>query len=273
MVDDEVMALTRGFGGRVGIAAENLATGDRVSLHADEVFPTASAIKVFVLGALFEGAAAGRIALDERCSLSHAARTLGSGVLVHLSPGLEPTWSDLATLMMMVSDNLATNLLVDRIGIDAINAHIVAAGLERTALNGRIDFSRLAADKTALGVATPADFVRYFAGLRRGELLDAAHAERMLDVLRIQKYIEPLRRMLPADPYAREFGDPDPVWVASKTGSLSGLRCEAGLVHTPRAEWAIAVMTRDVADTRVTSDNDAVRLIADLSRAVYDAWG
>ena len=273
MVDDEVMALTRGFGGRVGIAAENLATGDRVSLHADEVFPTASAIKIFVLGALLEGAAAGKVDLAERCALSHQARTLGSGVLVHLSPGLEPTWSDLATLMMMVSDNLATNLLVDRIGIAAINSHIRSAGLEQSALKGRVDFSRLAVDKTALGISTPAEFVRYFVGLRRAQVLDATCSERMFDLMRVQKYIEPLRRNLPADPYAREFGDAEPVWVASKTGSLSGVRCEAGLVHTPRAEWAIAVMTRDVADTRVTSDNDAVRLIADLSRAVYDAWG
>jgi hypothetical protein len=89
------------------------------------------------------------------------------------------------------------------------------------------------------------------------------------------------------DPYAREFGEPQLVWVASKTGSLDGVRAEVGLVHSgkaPRVEvtraalvpassvWALSVMTRDVADDRVTSDNDAVLLIAKLSRAIFDAW-
>ncbi len=91
-------------------------------------------------------------------------------------------------------------------------------------------------------------------------------------MLRIQKYIEPLRRELPADPYAREFGEPEPVWVASKTGSLSGIRVDAGLVHTPRGEWAIAVMTKNGTDRRVTSDSEGVRLIARVSRVVFDAW-
>lgn len=264
--------LCQGFAGVAGVAAEHLPSGERVELRAEESFPTASAIKVFVLHTLFAKAAAGELSLEERRTLPRE-RTLGSGVLLHLATGLSPTLGDLATLMMMVSDNLATNLLIDELGVDAVNAQIRAAGLEHTALRGRIDFSRLSSDKTALGVSTPADFVRYFARLRRGELLDATSAERLLDVMRVQKYIEPLRRQLPADPYAREFGEPEPVWVASKTGSLSGVRCEAGLVHTPKAEWAIAVMTRDVRDTRVTSDNEALRLISGVSRAVYDAWG
>ncbi|MCC6898868.1 MAG: serine hydrolase [Polyangiaceae bacterium] len=268
----ELAPLTHGFAGVVGVAAENLVTGARVELRASETFPTASAIKIFVLYALWCEAADGKIDLTERHAVPERARTLGSGVLLHLAPGLEPTWADLATLMMMLSDNLATNLLIDRLGVDTVNARIRQAGLEHTQLNGRVDFTRLAADKSALGASTPADLVHFFVRLRQGALLDDDDAERLLDVMRIQKYIEPLRRNLPADPYAREFGDPEPVWVASKTGSLSGVRCEAGLVHTPKAEWAIAVMTRDVRDPRVSSDNDAVRLIAEISGAVYDAW-
>ncbi|MCE7891949.1 MAG: serine hydrolase [Sorangiineae bacterium PRO1] len=264
--------LCRRFAGVAGFAALHLDSGESLGIRAEESFPTASAIKVFVLHTLFAKAAAGELSLEERRTLP-SERTLGSGVLLHLGPGLAPSLGDLATLMMMVSDNLATNLLIDELGVAAINAQIRAAGLGHTSLRGRIDFSRLSSDKTALGVSTPADLARYFARLRKGELLGSPWAERLLDVMRIQKYIEPLRRQLPADPYAREFGEPEPVWVASKTGSLSGVRSEAGLVHTPKAEWSIAVMTRDVRDTRVTSDNEALRLIAEVSRAVYDAWG
>ena len=269
---EDVETLLSRFSGTAGLCAERLGSAERVAIRADEPFPTASAIKPFILLALFHAAQTQSLELGERVPLTAAARTLGSGVLLHLDAGLEPTLGDLATLMMMLSDNLATNLLLDRLGTERVNESIREAGLGHTELRGPIDFSRLARDKSALGVSTPAELGRFFARLAQGELLDASWTARMLDVMRIQKYIEPLRRELPADPYAREFGEPEPVWVASKTGSLSGVRCEAGLVHTPKARWAIAVMTKDGSDRRVTSDNEGVLLIARASRLVYDAW-
>lgn len=272
-MNDALSELCARFSGVAGLAGENLTTGERVDVRGNELFPTASAIKIFVLFALLRADASGELSLDERIEIVERAKTLGSGVLVHLDPGFSPTLSDLGTLMMMVSDNAAANLVIDRLGLDAINQAIRAAGLGSTELRGKIDFERLAADKEALGVSTPAELARFFARLRRGELLAPPRAERLLDVMRIQKYIEPLRKELPVDPYAREFSDPEPVWVASKTGSLSGVRCEAGLVHTPRAEWSLAVMTKNGQDDRVTSDNEGWRLISRASRLLYDAWG
>jgi beta-lactamase class A len=264
--------LLEAFSGVAGLAAERLDGAERVTLRGDERFPTASAIKIFVLYGLLQSAAAERVDLGERVEVRPEHLVKGSGALLHLDPGLRPTLGDLATLMMMLSDNTATNLLIERLGVTAINDAVRAAGLAATELVGPVDFTRLARDRNALGVSTPNDFARFFARLGRGELLPAASTERMLDVLRIQKYIEPLRRELPADPYAREFGEPEPVWVASKTGSLAGVRIDAGLVVTPKAGWSIAVMTKNGADARVTSDNEGVLLIAHASRIVYDAW-
>jgi beta-lactamase class A len=269
----ELAALAAGFSGRAGISAIHLGSGETLSVLADELFPTASAIKLFVLYELQLRAARGELDLDQRVPLEESDRVLGSGVLAHLRAGLEPTIGDLGLLMMMVSDNTAANLLIERLGPTAINASIRAAGLSRTQLRGRVDFAALARDKCALGVSTPRELASFIARLRRGELLALDAADRFFDRLRIQKYIEPLRRLLPADPYAREFGDSEAVWVASKTGSLSGVRCECGLVHAPAAEWAIAVMSQDGKDPRVTSDNEGVRLIAEVSRLVFEAWG
>jgi beta-lactamase class A len=271
-LERELAELCNGFSGVAGVAAERLEDGAKLEIRAAETFPTASAIKIFVLYQLFVEAAAGRVDLAERIELASEQKVNGSGVLSHLAPGLAPTLGDLAILMMMLSDNTATNLLIFRLGADAINRAIGALGLRRTRLGGSVDFAALAADKSALGVATPGELARFLARLGKGELFAPPWTERMLDVLRIQKYIEPLRRELPADPYAREFGDAEPVWVASKTGSLSGVRVEAGLVTTPNARWSIAVMTKHGADARVTSDNEGVRLIARVSRLVYDAW-
>jgi len=269
---EELTALAAGHSGVAGIAAENLSTGDRVAVRADDPFPAASSIKVFVLLSLLQQAARGQMDLSQRAELDHGARTLGSGVLLHLDAGLRPTLWDLAVLMMMVSDNTATNLLLDRLGVDAVNESIRSAGLENTRLGGKIDFGRLSQDPSALGVSPPGALCAFYARLARAELLAREQTERMLALLRIQKYIEPLRRDLPADPYAREFGDPEPVWVASKTGSLSGVRCEAGLIHTPVARWSIAVMTKQGTDRRVTSDNEGWRLVSRASRMVFDAW-
>ena len=94
----------------------------------------------------------------------------------------------------------------------------------------------------------------------------------LLDVMRIQKHIEPIRKLLPVDPYAREFGEPEEVWVASKTGGLKGVRCEGGLIHTPRAEWALCVMTKGFDDPPWSPDNSGSQFISEVSRAVYDEW-
>lgn len=265
---DEITALCQAFSGRVGLCTENLATRERIEVRANESFPTASAVKVFVLFALHRS----DLDLGERLEITREQHVLGSGVLSHLAPGLRPTLADLGVLMMMVSDNSATNRLIERLGVERINSAIAEAGLVSTRLYGSIDFSKSGTPEGALGASTPGDFVRFYAALGRGELLDAERTQRVLDVLRIQKYIEPLRRELPADPYAREFGEDEPVWVASKTGSMSGLRAEAGLVHTPKAEWTLAVMTDGGTDARVTSDNEGLRLISRASRVIYDAW-
>lgn len=264
----EVTALCEAFSGRAAVCAENLTTGERVDVRASESFPTASAVKVFVLFTLYRSG----LDLDERVEIQGEHHVLGSGVLSHLSPGIRPTLGDLGTLMMMVSDNTATNRLIARLGVDAINSAISEVGLHATRLFGSIDFSKAGTPEGALGASTPADFVEFYAALASGKLLDSERTERMLDVLRIQKYIEPVRRLLPADPYAREFDEAEPVWVASKTGSMSGLRVEAGLVHTPKAKWTIAVMTNEGKDARVTSDNEGVLLVSRVSRAIYDAW-
>jgi beta-lactamase class A len=271
-LERELKELCSGFSGVAGAHVENMTTREIVSVRGDESFPTASAIKVFVLYCLFRSAEHGDLELDERVTLSDRSRILGSGVLLHLDAGLCPTLRDLGTLMMMVSDNTATNLLIDRLGASVVNRAIRTAGLEHTELRGPVDFTKLAQDKSAFGVSTPSELAGFFANLRRGKLLGPDNTKRVLSVLRIQKYIEPLRRKLPTDPYAGEFGDPEPVWVASKTGSLTGVRCEAGLVHTPKAEWSIAVMTKDGTDTRVTSDNEGWQLVSRVSRLIYDRF-
>ena len=290
-----VMRAVSGFSGDVGVCAIHASSGRRILFHADRMFPAASTVKLFVLVALYQASAQGKLDLERRMEVTNRDRCKGSGVLAHLDDGLRPTLRDLATLMMMVSDNTAANLLIDVIGVERIRDIIEKAGLEHTRFEGPIDFTVFARDQSAMGSSTPLDMARFMMRLYKNELLPAEETARVINVLRIQKYIEPMRRMLPVDPYARELGEPEPVWVASKTGSLDGVRVEVGLVHADghkgkrhksgRATksvasrlgpwgnaWALSVMTNRGSERRVSSENEAVRIIAQVSRAVFDAW-
>ena len=265
-------ALVDRFAGVSGIASLNFETGARVELNASRAFPTASSVKIFILYELIRRAETGEIDLRERLELRSSCHMGGSGLLSCLADGLTPTLLDCATFMMAISDNTATKMLVTHLGATRINEAIEKAGLRDTQLRGKLDLFELRKDRTALGVSTPADFVCFFGRLWRGELLAPDSVDRFLDVMRIQKYIEPMRRLLPVDPYADEAGESRGTWVASKTGSLSGVRCESGIVCSEGTPWALSVMTEGVADKRSTSDNIGVLFIAEVSRIVFEAW-
>lgn len=267
-----VEALCAAFPGTAGMAAENLATGERVAVNAAESFPAASMIKILVLYELIRQCARGQAELTERLVLRREDKTLGSGLLLDFHEGARLTLRDLAVLMMAISDNTATNMLADRLGIHAINTAAREAGMHHTELRGKIDFDRIRESHDNLAVTTPGEFAAFLAALRRNELLPAPQVEQLLGIMRIQKYIEPFRKHLPYNPYGPEFGEPQEVWVASKTGSLKGVRCEGGLIHTPRAEWSLCVMTKDCPDTVWTTDHAGTRFLSEVSREIYQAW-
>jgi beta-lactamase class A len=260
------------FSGQLGIAARHLGTGEELAVHAEASFPTASSIKIAVLIELYRRAQVGELALSERLRYTPGDRTLGSGILSDMDDGLEPTLRDLAVLMMSISDNTATNMLIDRLGKEQINATLRAAGAPRIELRNRIDFDLIRQSNDNLAVGTPADFVRLLAALWEGRILEPKHRDGVLRIMRIQKYIEPIRRYLPFNPYAAEFGEPQELWVASKTGGLSGVRCESGLVGTGDTVYALSVMGKGSTDKTFNSDSEGTLAIATASELVYRYW-
>ncbi|MBI3911389.1 MAG: serine hydrolase [Armatimonadetes bacterium] len=269
----DLAALAEAFSGRAGIAARNLTTGEEAIYNDRERFPTASIIKILILFELFRQHERGSAQLWERVTLRNQDRTQGSGLLVSSDEGLNPTLRDLAVFMMAISDNTATNLLIDRLGRHAINVAIREAGLFDTELRHRIDFDLIRQSNDNLAVGTPRDFCDFLSHLWRGELISAGSVAEMLAIMRIQKYIEPIRRHLPYSPYAEEFGETQRIWIASKTGGLKGVRCEAGLVGVPQATYALCVMTKDCPDPTITCDHEGSHFISAVSRRVFEAWG
>ena len=135
-----------------------------------------------------------------------------------------------------------------------------------------IDFELIRQSNDNLAVGTPAEFVRLLAALWQGRLLDPAHRDGVLEIMRIQKYIEPIRRYLLFNPYAAEFGEPQDLWIASKTGGLSGVRCESGLIGAGDTVYALSVMGKECQDRSLGSDSEGTLAIATASELVYRYW-
>ena len=268
---NKIEDLCNALDGTVGICARSTDGKHEYTRHSTDTYPTASTIKIFILYSLLKNKPLK--SLEERLPITEQNKTSGSGTLMYLDDGLTPTLKDLATLMMMISDNTATNMIMDYLGIDKINEDIKNAGLQNTQLGEKIDFKTLSKDPSLLGTATPEDFVTLLLNIRQGSELSEENETLFWDIMRIQKYIEPLRKHLPCNPYAREYGLSEDVWVASKTGGLDSMRAESGLIHTPKTEWAISVMVKDMPhDINFSSLAQASQLISEISLLFYNEW-
>jgi len=248
----QLEAIVAGFDGVMGLATKDLTSGESFVVNPDMVFPQASAIKIPVLVELFRQAQTGTLKLDEKVDVKKSVMVGGSGVLGRFSDGGSAiSLRDLAVLMIVLSDNTATNILIDRVGMQSVNDLLARNNLRQSRLQRKmIDTESQKAGKENL--STPAEMIWLLGLLHQGKLLDAAHTASVLEILKYSKDT-PLRRSLPAT-----------VELASKTGSLAGVSCESGIVLLAGRPYAIAVMTTYAAPG--TSGSDA---ITEASRVVY----
>ncbi|MFT5505140.1 MAG: beta-lactamase class A [Gammaproteobacteria bacterium] len=200
-IEYSIGKLVNDLSGQVGVCAETLDGSQRSQINSDDVFPTASSIKMYVLFTLLKKVQTKHLSLDDRIDYEDSNRKPGSGVLSHLSAGLRPTLKDLATLMMMISDNTALVMLTSFLGLDTINREISHLGLEKTRMGDWSNFETNYADTLSFGVSTPDEFVSFLLRMRKGKLLPKKLKVIFWGIFRIQKYIEPLRKFLPASPW------------------------------------------------------------------------
>lgn len=242
-----------------------------VAYRAGEPFPAASTIKVFILQALLERVAAGGAVLQEELVLGSSDQALGSGVLKGLAAGRAYTLRDLATLMIVVSDNTATNMVIQRLGVPDINAVARANGWTATRLAGLVARPDLGAvGDDAVATTSARDLADYFARLWAGSLLPRALTELAQGIYRRQLYTEQLGRYLPYDPDTAE-GGVGPV-IASKSGWIRGVRNEAGVVEAGERRYALAIMTKDCPDRRFHLDNRGSLVVSKVSRLLYQRF-
>jgi len=249
----ELQRIASGFDGVLGAGVQDLTTGETIFIQADTLFPQASAIKIPVLLEVYRQAQAGTMKLDERVDIRKAQFAGGSGVLLRFSDGGSAlSIRDLAVLMIVLSDNTATNILMDRAGMAAVNENLRRLGLTQTRVQRRmLDVEAQRADRE--NVSTPGEMVTLLERLYQGKALDAAHTAAALEILKYPKE-NSLRR-----------GIPPGVEVADKPGSVPGVACNSAIVYVPGRPYVISVMTTYGRDAEA-----AGLAITQISRRVYE---
>ncbi len=262
------------FAGTGGVAAKNLGTGEEIRVNADEETGTASTIKVPVLIEVMRQVEAGKIDLETRIADSPETRTPGSGILRDLSAGIPLSVRDVATLMIIVSDNTATNMLIDLVGLDNINATMRDFGFSRTRLVNRIHFPTLGDDVKNLAVTTPGELCAIMEAVATGRILNDASRAEILRIMKMQHYLDNVPRYLPYSPYAEELDKPDNgLRIYNKTGGWTGFRADIALVEWPGTRYTIGVVTDGDTDTRFWAENEGSKVIGRISRLIFDHWG
>ncbi|HEV3340324.1 MAG TPA: serine hydrolase [Pirellulales bacterium] len=254
--------------GHVAVAVQHLETGERFVYHEEEVFPTASLIKFPVLIELYRRAEEGGVDLETRLTLRAEDKVTGSGILTpHFSPGATFTLRDAARMMIAFSDNTATNLVLDKIGIAATGETMQKLGCPNTRLHHKVFLRETTSidpersERYGLGSTTAAEMLPLLGRLHRRELMSREASEAMLAHLKTCEDKQKFPRYLP-----------DGMEVAFKTGSLDAVRTAAGILYTPGGPVALCVLTADNEDRRWTRDNAGDLLCAEIAREVNEAF-
>ena len=262
------------FHGTVSLYAKNLDTGDSVGIRPTEPVRTASTIKLPILLAVFDQVAAGKAKWTEPLTITPQDKVSGSGVIgSEFSDGVQLPLRDVVHLMIVLSDNSATNMVLERFTADAVNAYLDKIGIKTTRSMRKVrgDGTQLKAaegfsaagklpenQKYGLGVSTPRDMVTILEKLEHGEIVSPESSKEILAILKRCQDSTGVRRRLPG------------VSIANKTGALDALRSEVALVYSKGGRIAMAITVDDMPKPDWSPDNPGSLLIADLARTLVD---
>lgn len=247
-LEQRLAAAQAHYSGQYSLAARNLRTGEEILVDEKRSYPTASTLKVPVMVEVFRQVDAGTIDLGERIALAESDITRGSGVLQDLDFGIAPTVHDLAMLMIIISDNTATNMLIDRVGGPArVTETMREMGYPSIEVVNKIDFELMDGDNRKLAVASPWDLMRLEEAIVTGTAASAESCAKMLHIMSRQHYLGQAPRYFAYNPYAEP--EEKVMTIHSKTGSLRGMRADTGVYRlTDGTDIAFAVMNEGCSD-------------------------
>lgn len=267
-LDKLVRAEAAQFRGKISLFAKNLDTGESYELNGDEKVQTASTIKVAVMIATFARVAEGKAKWSDELVLTKEKKVGGAGILSEFADGLRLTLRDAVTLMMVLSDNTATNLVIDVLTADAVNARMESLGLRETRLMRRVFGGGESAEgrkeeskRFGLGRTTAREMVLIMEKLERGEIVSPGVSKEMLELMKREQGTNGIWR--------GQWRVPK----ATKSGALDALRSNVGIIYHPRGRIAMAITCHEMPEVNWTVDNPAMLLMSRLSEIIIEGLG
>jgi len=288
-INNVVTSLVKDFRGVVGVGFKDLETGKEFYFNGDKQFLTASVFKIFVIIELYNQAIRGIVNLDERYTLSETDKVLGSGILQEMQEGLQPTIRDLAKLMMILSDNTATDTIINIVGKENINKTIQEVlGLKNSKVmlttgeilldiagaqdwkTARKNFEEMKINKNGRwatdfrynDITTPKEMVKTLELLYKKEILTSEACEEIINIMKsCQTGGARIKRFLPEN-----------VKVAHKTGTMPGVVNDAGIIFTPKGDYILVVFINRLdyeTQPYVAIGED---LISQISKTIYESF-
>jgi beta-lactamase class A len=255
-LQDQLRAADQQLDGVMGLAVKDLASGEEFFINGDEIMPQASSIKIAVLANLYVQAQQNKLKLLDEYTVRKEDMVPGSDIMLGLTPGTTRlTLRDLATLMVAVSDNSATNVLIDRLGMDNVNTMLNGLGFHATRLRRKM-MDLKAAGEGRENVSTPREMMTLLETIYRGKLLNKEMTEDFLRVLSTHKESALLQ------------GLPDDAVAASKPGELEAVRNDSGIILVKNRPYILCVMTAYLKDEHEGSA--AIRKISALTYSYFD---
>ena len=258
-LQEELRGVDGHLDGVLALAVKDLTSSEEFFIHPDEIMPQASSIKIAVLAELYRQAQQGKLKLTEEYIVRTEDLVTGSDIMQGLTPGVTRlTLRDLATMMVAVSDNSATNVLIGRVGMENVNTMLESQGLHATRLRRKM-MDLKAASEGRENVATPREMMTLLEITYRGKLLNKEMTEDFLKVLGTHKESAMLQ------------GLPDDAVAANKPGELEAVRNDSGIVMVKNRPYILCVMTAYLKDEK--DGSAAIRKIAGLTYSYFDRVG
>ncbi|HEY2914470.1 MAG TPA: serine hydrolase [Candidatus Angelobacter sp.] len=255
-LQEQIRNVDHDLDGVLGMAVKDLTSGETFLIHGDEIMPQASSIKIAVLANLYLQAQQGKLKLIDDYVVRKEDLVSGSDIMLGLTPGVTRlTLRDLATMMVAVSDNSATNVLIGRVGMENVNAMLDSLGLHATRLRRQM-MDLKAAGEGRENVSTPREMMTLLENIYRGKLLNKEMTADFIKVLSTHKESSLLQ------------GLPDDAVTASKPGELEAVRNDSGIIFVKNRPYILCVMTTYLKDEKEGSA--AIRKITALTYSYFD---
>jgi beta-lactamase class A len=254
-----------GFKGKVFLYAKNIDTGESYGVQPDAQVRTASTIKVPVMVEVFAQVGEGKLNWTDELAIVRRNENEDGGILFEFTPGVKIPVRDAMRLMIVLSDNIATNILLERITTDAVNARMESLGFHEIRslrkIGGGADAKvreERQLQKFGIGIATSREMATLLEKLERGEIVSPEASKEMIAVLKRQQYHDGIGRRLKE------------VTVATKPGSLDHLRSDIGIVYTKAGRVVMAITCEDIPEVDYRSEAEGHLMLSDLSEMLLD---